>query len=210
MKRTSVILITSLLAALIVVGVAAFRSASYPQRDAGGTPRIPSRGGSVPTSRSGPELTAIEARSSPTSSVATSKQEPAHPIDGVGLMTDKLRYVVGEPIVVSVANDLPKVLYVPSGRTYCGIFLVERHVAGTWDPDGGRCLQGAPPGFVRIEPKTRKQFRILRTSPYEGEDLLPGLHRIVFAFKIGSPDASTMTVYSEEFVLVSRDAQTPP
>lgn len=67
----------------------------------------------------------------------------------VWVTTDSLRYHRGEPIHVTVRNQLSTLIYAPPDQTYCSIIGVQRLEAGQWGTEGG-CAPAEGSAFFSV------------------------------------------------------------
>jgi hypothetical protein len=74
----------------------------------------------------------------------------------VRVTTDKRSYHRGEPIVVTIRNDLSSIIYAVPGQTYCSVFSVQRLEAGQWETKGSCDAEGSI-FFITIAPKSEKR-----------------------------------------------------
>jgi hypothetical protein len=117
----------------------------------------------------------------------------------VGVTTDKFSYRPGEPIVVTLDNQLSVPVYALTGQTYCTVVTAERRVDDAWTTEN-RCMVGGPPGWREIPP-----LQITRVQVKPGialdEPLPPGRYRVVFTFRPKSTGEPSATVTSKEFII---------
>jgi len=85
-------------------------------------------------------------------------------VTDVQVTLDASGYVVGQPIVVTVSNGLPDLIYLLGGQTYCSMVGVQRLENDQWQPVG-RCAPGEPVTYlpvarggqrtITVDPQTR-------------------------------------------------------
>jgi len=118
----------------------------------------------------------------------------------ISVRTDKPSYAEGEAIPVTIQNRDDRSVFALSGKTYCTIVSAQRNEAAGWQ-EQGRCVEGAPPGYVEILPGQTRTFDL---APTRGEEPLPaGKYRIELTVAIGSTDGTTATVYSSGITIGS-------
>jgi hypothetical protein len=113
--------------------------------------------------------------------VRTAMPGPAEqPTAAVRATTDAASYRVGQPIVVTLANDLPDVVYLPMGQTYCSALTVQRRNGEEWAAVGP-CSTGAEPLFALVAAHDRLAVVVDSTvpsaqvaGPFVSEPTIPG------------------------------------
>jgi hypothetical protein len=136
----------------------------------------------------------------PTEQVAGVGRESESARD-VGVTTDKSSYRPGEPIVVTVDNQLSVPVYALTGQTYCTVVTAERRVDDAWTA-AGRCMVGGPPGWREIPSQQLTRVEVKPGIALD-EPLPLGRYRIVFTFRPKSTAEPSATVTSKEFVIAS-------
>lgn len=67
----------------------------------------------------------------------------------VGVSTDRDSYCHGDPVAVTIRNNLSSPIHVTSGQSFCTIVTIEEKRDEAWKA-AGACPAGAPPGVVTI------------------------------------------------------------
>jgi hypothetical protein len=119
----------------------------------------------------------------------------------VGVTTDKSSYRPGEPIVVTVDNQLSVPVYALTGQTYCTVVTAERRVDDAWRAEG-RCMVGGPPGWREIPPQQLTRVEVNPGIALD-EPLPPGRYRVVFTFRPKSTAEPSAAVIAKEFIIAS-------
>jgi hypothetical protein len=113
---------------------------------------------------------------------------PATPIAGEGgvlVSTDKLRYAVGETIIVRVSNTLDTVVTTRDQRFECTIIALERRSeSGREWTEVRRCYSGAPVSEVTLEPGASITIRLEPGGITPGP-LEPGVYRAALDYVLG-------------------------
>ena len=75
----------------------------------------------------------------------------------VRVLTDKSTYSRGEPMVITIHNDLTTFIYAPPGAPYCSVITVQRLEAGKWVPQESCVTQlpSDPRSVIAIAPRSR-------------------------------------------------------
>ena len=104
---------------------------------------------------------------------------------GVQVATDKLRYQLGETIVVQVTNLLDTPITTRDQRYQCTIIALElrRDDSGEWN-EIRDCLSGAPVSEVTLEPGTSTTVR-LESGGGMARSLEPGVYRAALDYTLG-------------------------
>lgn len=117
--------------------------------------------------------------------------------------TNKLRYVLGETIVVQVSNPLDTAVTTWDQRFQCTIIVLERRLEseGEWS-EVRNCFSGAPVSKVTLEPGSSTSIRLESIgSPYG--NLEPGLYRVSLAYsrgdRVSSAAGNHLVARSEPF-----------
>jgi hypothetical protein len=137
---------------------------------------------------------------------ANSNPEPLASADGhVLVSTNKLRYTIGETIVVQVANTLDTAITTRDQRFQCTIIALERRRErdGEWS-EVRNCFSGAPVSEVTLEPGASTTIRLESGSnPLGG--LEPGLYRAALYYSRGDrlslASGKLLVAKSEQFRL---------
>jgi hypothetical protein len=117
---------------------------------------------------------------------ASPTSAPLNPDDGhVLVSTDKLRYVLGETIVVRVSNPLDTAVTTWDQRFQCTIIVLERGLesGGAWS-EVRNCFSGAPVSPVTLEPGSSTSIRLETNGSPLGR-LEPGLYRVSLGYSHG-------------------------
>jgi hypothetical protein len=105
----------------------------------------------------------------------------------------------GTTITVTVKNRRSSPIYGLSGQSFCTILDVQRLDGANWVSQA-RCVAGAPPVPVRIEPNPQVEVDLEPKLANE-RPLEPGVYRIQFGYRLGSHDGPSATVYSQTFTI---------
>ncbi len=127
---------------------------------------------------------------------------------GVLVSTDKLRYQIGETIVVQVSNPLDTAITTRDQRFQCTIIALERRREsdGEWS-EIRNCVSGAPVSEVTLEPGSSTTIRLESGSnPFGG--LEPGLYRAALDYSRGDrlslAPGNLLVARSEQFHIEQR------
>jgi hypothetical protein len=138
------------------------------------------------------------------SQFASPTSAPLAPGDGhVLVSTDKLRYVLGETIVVQVSNPLDTAVTTWDQRFQCTIIVLERRLesGGAWS-EVRNCFSGAPVSQVTLEPGSSTSIR-LETNGGPFGRLEPGLYRVSLGYsrgdRLSSAAGNRLVARSEQF-----------
>jgi hypothetical protein len=138
------------------------------------------------------------------SQVASPTSAPTAPDDGhVLVSTNKLRYVLGETIVVQVSNPLDTAVTTWDQRFQCTIIVLERGLesGGAWS-EVRNCFSGAPVSQVTLEPGSSTSIRLESNGSPFGR-LEPGLYRVSLGYSSGyrlsSAAGNRLVARSEQF-----------
>jgi hypothetical protein len=103
----------------------------------------------------------------------------------VSITTDKLRYQLGETIVVQVKNGLDTTITTRDQRFQCTIIALEhrRGSADEWT-EVRNCYSGAPVSEVTLEPGTSTTIR-LESGGAMPDPLEPGMYRAALDYALG-------------------------
>jgi hypothetical protein len=115
---------------------------------------------------------------------------------------DRSAYDFGDPIIVTVGNDLAHPIYATSGQTYCSIVTLEKRTGEGWQRVG-RCVAGAPPGFVQIAAGDRVQVE-LSPLPFADEPIAPGRYHVRFTYSFERGAGPYTATYSDELTVGER------
>jgi hypothetical protein len=132
-----------------------------------------------------------------------SSAPPASDDGHVLVSTNKLRYVLGETIVVQVSNPLDTAVTTWDQRFQCTIIVLERRLesGGAWS-EVRNCYSGAPVSQVTLEPGSSISIRLESNGSPFGR-LEPGLYRVSLDYSRGdrlSPAAGNhLVARSEQF-----------
>lgn len=109
------------------------------------------------------------------------RSEVSPPPPAVRVTTDKLSYRRGEPILVTIRNDLSTAIYVPIDQTHCSVVSLQRREAGRWETREP-CTAEGPTLFIAIAPNGEMQGAAGRAaegsrieSPVVSEPSRPGV-----------------------------------
>lgn len=141
--------------------------------------------------------------------VANSAPAPIASDDGhVLVSTNKLRYTLGETIVVEVSNPLDTSVTTRDQRFQCTIIVLEqrRESEGAWS-EVRNCFSGAPVSKVTLEPGSSTSIRLESGGSPFGR-LEPGLYRVSLDYSRGDRLSLTAGNYlvarSEQFLMEER------
>lgn len=99
-------------------------------------------------------MTPTEVASTPPTITSDITPQATQPLTDVRVTTDKLSYRLGEPIVVTVDNDLSDPIYSLAGHTYCSMVTVQPLEGGGAGTEGA-CPDGSQPALVIIPPRSQ-------------------------------------------------------
>jgi hypothetical protein len=129
---------------------------------------------------------------------------PLAPDDGhVRVSTDKLRYVLGETIVVQVSNPLDAAITTWDQRFQCTIVVLERRLesGGAWS-EVRNCFSGAPVSQVTLEPGSSTSIRLESDGSPFGR-LEPGVYRVSLGYsrgdRLSTAAGNRLVARSEQF-----------
>jgi hypothetical protein len=135
---------------------------------------------------------------------ANSTSGPLASHDGhVLVSTNKLRYPLGETIVVQVSNPLDTAVTTWDQRFQCTIIVLEHRLesGGAWS-EVRNCFSGAPVSEVTLEPGSSTSIRLESSGSPFGR-LEPGVYRVSLGYSRGdrlSPAAGNhLVARSEQF-----------
>ena len=121
----------------------------------------------------------------------------------VSVTTDKLRYQIGETIVVRVTNPLDSAIKMRDQRFQCSIIALEhRNASGSEWTEIRNCFSGAPVSEVTLKPKTTITIRLDSGGNMSGP-LKPGMYRAALYYSRGEQLSETpgklLVARSEQF-----------
>jgi len=138
------------------------------------------------------------------SQFASPTSAPLAPDDGhVLVSTNKLRYVLGETIIVQVSNPLDTAVTTWDQRFQCTIIVLERRLesGGEWS-EVRNCFSGAPVSQVTLEPGSSTSIR-LETNGGPFGRLEPGLYRVSLDYsrgdRLSTAAGNRLVARSEQF-----------
>ena len=104
---------------------------------------------------------------------------------GVSVTTDKIRYQVGETIVVQVTNPLDTAITMLDQRFQCSIIALEHRdgSGGDWT-EIRNCMSGAPVSEVTLGPGTSTTIQLESGGNMPGP-LEPGMYRAALHYTLG-------------------------
>lgn len=143
------------------------------------------------------------------SPVANSTPAPLASDDGhVLVSTNKLRYMIGETIVVQVANTLDTAVTTRDQRFQCTIIVLEqRRGSGDGWSEVRNCFSGAPVSKVTLEPGSSTSVRLESNGSPFGR-LEPGLYRVSLDYSHGDrlslAAGNYLVARSEQFLVEER------
>ena len=88
-------------------------------------------------------------------------------LQAVRVTTDKLSYRRGQPIFVTIRNDLSTVIYPSPRQRYCSVVNVQRLEAGQWVTQGS-CPAGGPTAVSAIAPHSQMKGTVGPAAPDTG------------------------------------------
>ena len=137
---------------------------------------------------------------------ANSTSAPLASDDGhVLVSTNKLRYTLGETIVVQISNPLDTAVTTRDQRFQCTIIVLEhlRESGGAWS-EIRNCLSGAPVSKVTLEPGSSTSIRLESNGSPSGR-LEPGLYRVSLDYSRGDrlslAAGNNLVARSEQFLM---------
>lgn len=113
------------------------------------------------------QATPVASAHTPTAAPTTTLQ-PSSATGQVRLSPSAARYTTADAITIMVHNNTSKTAYAVAHFTDCSIILVERLVAGNWQPVN-LCVNGYPhPLVTQIAPGTETTVEVSPTSASSG------------------------------------------
>jgi hypothetical protein len=129
--------------------------------------------------------------------------QPASDDGRVLISTNKLRYLLGETIVVQVSNPLDAAVTTWDQRYQCTIIVLERRLesVGEWS-EVRNCFSGAPVSKVTLEPGSSTSIQLESIGSPFG-NLEPGLYRVSLDYsrvdRLSSAAGNHLVARSEQF-----------
>jgi hypothetical protein len=147
--------------------------------------------------------------------VAETAARAGNALTTVRVLTDKSLYSRGEPIVITIHNDLTTFIYAPPGAPYCSVITVQRLEGGKWLPEKS-CVASAPsdpPSVIAIAARSRTWGTVgetARVPDQQGPTVSPPVKPLAEEENLPAPPPSKPRKQGESIPEIPEGGRRPP